>query len=330
LPDLFVSNVDWGSDEDRGVLVFTVRVTNAGDAPSPSTVVQVSSGLGAAVAVVRGLDASENDEVTLEMRFGDDDRDRSHRFRLVVDPQNDVAESNEGNNRATEDIDIPPWEAPKGDTGWGPVVILGIAGAAAAAGTAQRTIRTRNNKKWQNESEENERLDECSPESRFCFRGKPERKLAKSKVTYLGVATSESSPRQQRRQTRLRGAVVERLNAAIKNYGRRGEVDEAQVARIADEVLTQILGWLPGGPAPQDVSIIAHLVGREGTTQFTMYRCKNNRWQKERKWKVTVKEEVDEPVDTLASVDPAEAQPKARIAPQLSLALIRFIPHAAT
>lgn len=101
-----------------------------------------------------------------------------------------------------------------------------------------------------------------------------------------------------------------------------------QVATVAGALLLQIMEWLRSESVSRDVSIVGHLEGGKVTFQFILYHCKRrgtvNIWEEEDKWKETVKDERDEPVGILRSLDPVEPEVPEWLALELTRLLMQL------
>lgn len=111
------------------------------------------------------------------------------------------------------------------------------------------------------------------------------------------------------------------------SFSKRPDKLEGQVASLAQVLLKQVIEWLRPELPPRDVSVIGHLEGCKVTYKFILKRCQETRtWgEAEEEWKVTIKEERDEPLAALPGLDPTEPGMPERLTAELTRQLMQFI-----
>jgi subtilisin family serine protease len=99
-PDLTVSVSDWGIDGDR-TLVLQLTVRNTGEGYAGETIVRAEepdTGWASDHFAVPETAPGDESLVEIEMQIPDEQRGRTHRFDVTVDPEDWIVESNERNN----------------------------------------------------------------------------------------------------------------------------------------------------------------------------------------------------------------------------------------
>ena len=317
-------------------LVVQARVRNLGPGRSTGTIVRARS-LDAGwqdEERVSGLDRGESEEVSIQLDISEDVADQTHRFRVTVDPEDDIEEEDEGNNSASREVEVPPLRPDdEDDDDDGPLtLVLAIAAGVTIGGTVtiagvtftvRHTIKVRRRKRWQKEAKEDELPDTCKPCTHHCRKIQIELKLARRAITHLTLVAHDPVSGKRTREGQVKGEAVEGLNEALK--ARRQREEREQVQRLVEPVtstLSQQIGeWLGEQAAPRDVSVAAHLKGGEVTFKFILYHCStDNAWEKEDEWEKKFEDERDETVTTLRGLDPTKPA-----APELTQRLMEFI-----
>lgn len=343
-PDLVILNAEFGEfSDDMGVLVLSVRVANRGNAGSPKTQVHArdpESGLLSKYSSVPVLLPGEDEWVGIELAIPEEQRGITHTFRVEVDPEEMVTELNEGNNvEWTRGIVIPPLEVPPPPTEPpqepDPVPLILIVVAIATLGGITLTIRhytiTQHHKKWQVEAKEEEPPEHCQYCTHHCRKIELVLDQAMRKIAYLSLGAYDPVHGELIKDGQVTGEIVDGLNKVVSARHRRADAETLQelVTPQAQALLQQIMGLLREELAPHDVSIAGHLEGGKVTCQFILYHCKRrgnvNIWEEEAKWEATIKDERDEPVGILHSIDPAELGISERLTPALTRLLMQFI-----
>jgi subtilisin family serine protease len=110
-PDLTVSVSDWDIADDQ-IVVLHLIVRNAGDGYAGETIVRAEEpdlGWSSGDFTVPELWGGDEAPVEIRIEIPDEQRGSTHRFDVMVDPEDWIAESSEGNNTArTGGIPIPP------------------------------------------------------------------------------------------------------------------------------------------------------------------------------------------------------------------------------
>jgi len=348
-PDLSILSADtWRFEEDERVLVLLVEIINQGNAEASET--RVFAGdpdHGWPGREVDVPDLSPGDTTTVEVKLGiaEEQRGTTHRFMVEVDPEDYITELDEENNVArTPEIPIPPEEVPVEPTPtetpdiepepdlmpliW---IVVAFATLGGITFTIRRIIEIRRHKEWEDKAKEEEPPETCQPCTCHCRKLELGLEPALRKIAHLSLSAYDPVSSEQSKVRQVRGEVVNGLNRAV--MARRLEEKPVklheQVAPMVYVLLQQIMEWLRGEPSHRDVFITGHLEGGKVTYQFLLYHCKRigteKVWEEEDKWKVTIKDERDEPVGTLRSLDPAEPRIPERLAPELTRLLMQFI-----
>jgi len=346
-------NAEFGEfSDDMGVLVLSVRVANRGNAGANETQVYAwdpESGMLSEYNSVPALLPGEDEWVGIELAIPEEQRGITHTFRVEVDPEEMVTELNEGNNiEWTPGVFIPPLEVHPTPTeptpsptatpvpdGPDPVPLILIVVAIATLGGITLTIRhytiTRDHKKWQVEAKEEEPPEHCQYCTHHCRKIELTLDPAMRKIAYLSLGAYDPVHGEQIKDGQVTGEIVDGLNKVVSARHRRANAEKLQelVTPQAQALLQQIMGLLREELAPRDVSLTGHLEGGKVTCQFILYHCKRrgnvNIWEEEAKWEATIKDERDEPVGTLHSIDPAELGISERLTPALTRLLMQFI-----
>jgi len=352
-PDLAILSADnWRLDDDGQVLMLSVRVANRGNAGANETQVYArdpESGWVSKYSSVPALLPGEDEWVGIELAIPEEQRGLTHIFRVEVDPEERVTELNEGNNiEWTPGIFIPPLEVPPTPTeptpsptampvceGPDPVPLILIVVTIATVGGITLSIRhytiTQHHKKWQVEAKEEEPPEHCQYCTHHCRKIELELEPAMRKIAYLSLGAYDPVHGEQIKDGQVTGEIVDGLNKVVSARHRRANAEKLQelVTPQAQALLQQIMGLLGEELAPRDVSLTGHLEGGKVTCQFILYHCKRrgnmNIWEEEAKWKATIKDERDEPVGILHSIDPAEPGISERLTPVLTRLLMQFI-----
>ncbi len=324
-PDLVIRGVGWKIAENGRVLVINADIRNSGDDISPTTVLQARAPGWEADTLVPELNAGESARVRIELQISEELRQRSHRFEVIVDPENNIAEWREDNNRKVMEVQptAPPPRFP-----WSLLILIV---AVLASLTISRTFKVRRRKEWQTKAKEEQPPETCQPCARHCRKIELELEPALRKIAHLTLGASDTDSVKQSKKREVKGKVVDGLNRAVEalHRGEKPEKLKKDVALIAKALLLYIKEWLAGEPATRDVSISGHLEGDKVTCQFVLYHCRRRGtvgvWEEEDRWKATTKDKCEEPVGTLRSLNPAEPQMPERLAPELARMMMQFI-----
>jgi hypothetical protein len=151
------------------------------------------------------------------------------------------------------------------------------------------------------------------------------------KIAYLRLGAYDPVHSEQIKDEQVTGEIVDGLNKVVSARHRRVNAEKLQelVTPQTHALLQQIMGLLREELSPRDVSLRGHLEGGKVTCQFILYHCKRrgnvNIWEEEAKWEATIKDERDELVGILHSIDPAELGIPEQVAPDLTRLLMQFI-----
>jgi len=351
LPDLVLFGADWGFAQEGRLLQILTRIRNESDAPSPGTVVYTQSatdGWWSTEAHVPALRGGDEVTITLELGIPDELRGREHEFQITVNPGNEILESSTVNNqiRLTAEIpEIPGPEVPGPEIPAEPVpdrdndptesaivaiILTIIVIVTIVTVTIRRSIKARHQKEYQENSKEEDPPETCEPCTRYCQKIKLATKLTRYKIAYLSIVASSISYPEDSRENRIEGRALEGFNNAVFIYRKDNDIQQLQKSMndIAVLVTEHMRQWLRSRPAHYDISIIGHVTGGKCKFQFYLYHCKRKGeqgvWERETKWKATIKDERDEIITTLHHLDPSEVELLARWLPELTHSLVRF------
>lgn len=220
------------------------------------------------------------------------------------------------------------------------VVIIVVAGGAAVAGsviTVRHSVKVRRHKEWREKAKEEEPTKEeepkepCQPCTHDCRWKELELEPALRKIACLSLSAKDPVSSEQSKERQAKGKIVDKLNELVTAHrqGEKSEKLQEQAARLAHQLLQQIIEWLHGEPIPRDISIVGHLAGGKVTYQYILYHCKRrgnvNMWEEEEKWKETLEEKRDERVGTLRNLDPTERKVPEDKASELTRLLMQFV-----
>jgi hypothetical protein len=220
------------------------------------------------------------------------------------------------------------------------VVIAAVIGSAAVAGSViavRHSVKMRRHKEWREKAKEEEPTKEeepmepCQPCTHDCRWKELELEPALRKIACLSLSACDPVSGEQSKEVHVRDDIVDGLNkvVAARRQGEKTERLQEQTARLAHQLLQQIIEWLHGEPIPRDISIVGHLAGGKVTYQYILYHCKRrgnvNMWEEEEKWKETVEEKRDERVGTLRNLDPTERKVPEDKVFELTRLMMQFI-----
>ena len=332
LPDLALVSLDWDIVEEGCVLVIAAQVENAGDAQAPEAIVRAASQAAewwAAETTVPELNSGNSARVLIELEIPDEPRGMDHLFRVCVDPWDETTEWSEDNN--CQDIEVWIPGADEDQTELIPIIIIVVSITVAGITlTIRRNIKVRRRKEWQEKAKEEEPPDTCQPCTHHCHKIEIELEPSRRKATHFTLVAYDPSSGKKSQEEDLKGDVVDEINKAIMAHRQRQQPEELQrlVAQVAKTLSQQIREWLRLESSSRDVSVSAHLVGGKVTFQFILYHCKQrgnvNIWEEEDKWKKTVKDERDEPVGMLRSLDPTKLRTSEWLVSELTRLLMQF------
>ncbi|MBD3162742.1 MAG: hypothetical protein GF346_10180 [Candidatus Eisenbacteria bacterium] len=326
LPDLVaeVRRLRILSDEDSLSIVLSAR--NDGGAPAASAVLHASSAGWEQRAIVPALGPGQQTEVELRFRIGDPQRGTTQRFRLELDPADEIRELDEGNNRVeTPEIEIPERKPV-------PVLVWIAAGALVLlllAGLVRWMLARRRRREWQAEARSAEPPTDPHPGERYCRRIELELDPEGRRIAALTVAVRPAGETGSARTIRLEGKGVAALNDAID------ALEEAEppadlrdrLETIAEGILRAAADRAGRGGRPLDLRIDAHLVGGKATCEYVLYRCDSKGsaalWVEEARWTARTDAASEIPVGDLREASPEEDAGRARAA--LAEALERFL-----
>jgi hypothetical protein len=309
-PDWAVEGADeWDFEDEGRTLVLFVEVVNfGGEAPETRLLVE---GWDTSDAPVPPLASEESVTVEVRLPIPDELRGSTQTLSVVVDPDDEIEERVEQNNRAeTPPIvlpepeeepepppgepegEIPPEEVPPEELippaeipnlrpyiiGGGVVVALGAIGLGALIVT---TLRGRSGRlsasaraELQSQAHEQEPPDECTPGIRYVRKIEVEVKPAAWEVAGLDMTLFNATTGKIGACHKAPQSVVSALNRAIRER-RLGETGKAgDIVRAAARELSElIVGWQSRESHARDVSLDARLEGGEATFKFVVYRC---------------------------------------------------------
>jgi len=114
LPDLVVGESRWELRDDDQILLLSAEVWNAGEERSPESLVwamEPSQDWASEAFPVPSMAPGDREVVQIRLPIPDEQRGSTHTFIVEVDPNNQVPELDEGNNRVrVGGIRIPPAE----------------------------------------------------------------------------------------------------------------------------------------------------------------------------------------------------------------------------
>jgi hypothetical protein len=361
-PDLAILSVNnWEFDTNTGTLTLFVEVANEGNLESSDTAVYVQDfehewlhkyGL------VPTIDPEKAIPIELRLEIPEELRGSERMFSVVLDPENEVRETNEENNEAmtpmislplpedrvdeedngarTSVLPLPPpeqrpeEELPEDEL---PLLALVTVATVIVVGTIviiRRTIQIRRRKEWQEKAEEEEPPESCQPCNRYCQK-KIKLDLAQFRMASLTLVAHDPVSNEKIKERIVKGEIVADFNEVITARRRRAKPEKLlnYLEPFSHALLQTIVAWLRDESAPRDVSIVGHLEGSKVECQFILYHCERkgdlNDWTVEAKWKATIKHERDEPVGTLHSLDPLETEISERQTPVLIRLLMQFV-----
>ena len=214
------------------------------------------------------------------------------------------------------------------------IIITFISASAAIVGITlgvRHAIKTNRRKRWQENAKKEEPPKTCQHCTRYCHKVEIEAEHARRMITKISYEVYNPISEEKRQKVHSKGKVLSRLNKALSN-NRRGKNPKKQqrlLENVSYMLLWQLKKWLHKEPNLCNVSFTGHLEGGKVTTEFILYHCKRrgsvNVWEKEDKWKVTIKDKRDLPVCTLQGMDPAEKGMPERVVPELTRRLTDFI-----
>jgi hypothetical protein len=305
IPDLAVSFVDFGFDPSQQFILISVNVFNLGGVVSGMTrlMVGVPSDHRTFVAVP-ALGPRQNQIIPVRLEIPQHWRGTRKQLLVVVDPDNNVQESNERNNSAwTAPRPIPDFTVIPGPpvTPSTPPFELIIAAAAlvVAVSFIRITYRARRRSRWKRQAKEEELQRACTPCTWRCRKIRLELKPSSRKLKYLLVYANQSSTAKVR-QIRVEEEIVNDLNKLVKAYRHGATIEklDSEIQQIALQLLQAIRDWMLGFEDAWDLSVTAHLKGGKVTCEFFLYHCKHRRgrnvWVEKDKWKAKVEDKRDE------------------------------------
>ncbi len=220
----------------------------------------------------------------------------------------------------------------KDPKGW--IIITFISASAAIAGITlgvRYAVKKKRRKRWKENAKKEEPPKTCQHCTRYCHKVEIEAEHTRRMITQISYEVYNPVSEEKRQKVHSKGKVLSRLNKALSNH-RRGKNPKKQqhlLENVSYMLLWQLKKWLRTEPVPCNVSFTGHLEGGKVTTEFTLYHCKRkgpvNVWEKEDKWKVTIKDKRDLPVCTLQGLDPAEEGMLKALVPELTQHLKKFI-----
>ena len=328
-PDLAILSADYWFEDDGGVLVLSVEIANQGNAVAPETLVYAGDMKHDLLHEYSSVQASDPDEtipVEIWLDIPEELRGTTRTFRVEVDPEDAVREIDEENNEAMIPIEVPPEDE---------LPLLEVAVTLGAIGgiifTIRHIIEIRRRNEWQEKANEEEPQETCQPCTRYCRKIELELEPALRKITHLNFGASALVSGEQSKERQVKGELVDGLNKAVMAHRRREKPEELQeqVAPLAHTLLQQIMEWLRGESAPRDVFVTGHLEGGKVTCQFILYHCKRrgtvNVWEEDAKWEAKIKDERDEFVGIIGSMEPTELRIPEQVEPDLTRLLMQFI-----
>ena len=334
-PDLALLEPDWEIVEEDRLLLIVAQVENVGDARAPRAIVQVASQVAewTTETIIPELDSGDSFEILFELEIPDELQRRSQVFRVRVDPDDTIAEWRDDNNWQDVEVWVPEELEPEEREADLVPFILIVVVVAAITGTTltvRRSIKVRRRKEWHDKAKEEEPPETCQPCTRCCRKIELKLEPALHKIAHLSLSAYDPVSGEKSKERQVRGESVDELNNLIRTRRQREEPRQLQkqVATVAGALLLQIMEWLRSESASRDVSIVGHLEGGKVTFQFILYHCKRrgtvNIWEEEDKWKETVKDERDEPVGILRSLDPVEPEVPEWLALELTRLLMQL------
>lgn len=352
-----------GFEADGAVAVFAVAVTNLGE-PAPETVVIVYHADNPDVvgeSLAGEIEPGSTLIVTVFVEIPDELRGTTGLFITEVDPGDELPEFNERNNLSrvggveipplvevveptervepepTEDIpDEPVVISPEPIDEeplvplWLFVVIAGtvIAGIAVAAAVVL-TVRANTRRKWQQQANNEEPPDSCTPPQRYC-EAEAEVEFKRLKVAGVLLTSADPGSDRARRVRNVKGKTARLVDMAVR--ARLLAASRDDLVRRAGEAsgnIAEILAlFIAEETEVGDIYVSARLEGIEVTTTYTLYRCTGrpapDTWKKLASWKAKRQDERDEVILKLPSVDPnvmlAQWPP-----PELAAAVLAYV-----
>jgi hypothetical protein len=216
------------------------------------------------------------------------------------------------------------------NTAWtiGTVATCAAAAAVIAVlGGSTRPLTAAERREWQARARADEPPDTCEPCMRYCRKVELGVAPGHLRVAHFALSAAGADATWTKR-SQLRGEAVDALNEAIVSYRHRPEPDRLRplAQGVAGTLADAICEWLRSLPGRCDIEVGIHLSGGELASSFTLYHCirrgRTNIWREEDSWESGVRAERDDPLASVAGLDPSVAEPPRWLSESLTEAII--------